>query len=580
MYVESEWMASKKIKKPKIIKLTLEQQTTLVAAVEASNLDQDIGDFLVGLVYGNRWLVEGLEAGILSINKLRRILQITTETAESRKKQANNKIVTTNLQNNTDAAALLNGENVDNLLIDSTNTVSIIEAAKTSAIKGHGRYAADEYTGADIVNIKLDGLKAGGPCPAEYCDGKLYESSDPGVFVQITGGKMATATRYNLEKLRCNICEIVYTATLPDYVGITKYDDNFVALLMIHKYFISVPFFRQETLQQYLGVPLASSTQWDLIAAHKDVLAALYGALVLDAANGKGLCIDDTRARILEQIAKNKKQDNKKEKKSCYTTGIVSIHDDHKVYIYMTDNLTAGKSAAPILKLRDPELPPPYLMCDALTANIPHEISKDLYILCYCLVHARRQFYDLPNGYDDLADKVIFLIGKIYDNEQQTKGMNDEARLKYHQDHSQGIMNELKTYLDEQSHNYEPNGIAGIAIKYVLKRWTELTQFLRFKNVPLDNNITERALKLIIQLRKSSMFYKTLASATIASHIQSALYSAAQNNVNPHEYMELILKHKTAVLANPGEWLPWQYQETLRLLEEGSARQELDILPG
>lgn len=45
------------------------------------------------------------------------------------------------------------------------------------------------------------------------------------------------------------------------------------------------------------------------------------------------------------------------------------------------------------------------------------------------------------------------------------------------------------------------------------KRWTELTQFLRHAHIPLDNNITERALKLIIQIRKSSMFYKTLKSA-------------------------------------------------------------------
>lgn len=35
---------------------------------------------------------------------------------------------------------------------------------------------------------------------------------------------------------------------------------------------------------------------------------------------------------------------------------------------------------------------------DALKANIPHEISEDLYLLCHCLTHARRQFYELPNA--------------------------------------------------------------------------------------------------------------------------------------------------------------------------------------
>ncbi len=87
--------------------------------------------------------------------------------------------------------------------------------------------------------------------------------------------------------------------------------------------------------------------------------------------------------------------------------------------------------------------------------------------------------------------------------------------------------------------------------------------------------MTERALKLIIQVRKSSMFYKTLKSAKIASYIQTALYSAAQNDVNPYAYMEAILKNKEAVIQNPEKWLPWCY-----LAEEGKALHEDCIVPG
>jgi transposase len=219
---------------------------------------------------------------------------------------------------------------------------------------------------------------------------------------------------------------------------------------MIHKYFMSVPLYRQETLQDYLGVPLPSSTQWELMAAQEDVLKSLYHAFEYDAAQGKGIAIDDTKARILEQMAKNKKAKKKKDKASCYTTGIVSAHDDHMTYIFVTDNQTAGKIAAPFLRLRNKELPTPYVMCDALTANIPENISRDLYILCYCLVHAGRQFYELPDGYDDLADKVMGMIGKIYDIEAQTKGMSPQVRLIYHQKHSSPVMADLRTYLQEQ----------------------------------------------------------------------------------------------------------------------------------
>src|SRR3990167_5138437 len=114
----------------------------------------------------------------------------------------------------------------------------------------------------------------------------------------------------------------------------------------------------------------------------------------------------------------------------------------------------------------------------------------------------------------------------------------------------------------------------------LLKRWTELTQFLRYPNIPLDNNMTERALKLIIQIRKTSMFYKTLHSAKIASYIQTAIYSAAQNDINPCVYIETILKHKDEVMTKPSDWLPWNYHQALSLLEDGKARHDGCICPG
>ena len=109
--------------------------------------------------------------------------------------------------------------------------------------KGHGRNSADAYQGAAIVEVDHPELNPGDTCPAEACDGRLYEMSEPGTFVQVTGAPLASATRYNIQKLRCGICEIVYTAPLPEGVSDKKYDANFVAMLMINKYFMSVPLY-------------------------------------------------------------------------------------------------------------------------------------------------------------------------------------------------------------------------------------------------------------------------------------------------------------------------------------------------
>ena len=541
----------RKEKMPKVTKLTQEQMDNFLAAIMNSNIGAENAEFARMLIHGNAWMARQLELGQLSIAKLRTLFQIQGSEKGSSRKPKN----------------------------DPASSDNKGAGKSEEDTKGHGRNGADAYQGADIVDVEHPELNPGDTCPAEACDGRLYEMSEPGTFVQVTGAPLASATRYNRQKLRCAICEIIYTAPLPIGVGDKKYDTNFIAMLMINKYFMSVPLYRQDRLQNYLGIPLPASTQWDLMVAHEPMLKALYKALALDAANGLALCYDDTSVKIMSEIKAAKlAEQGKKSQHTCFTTGIVSLHEDHRSYLYITDNRTAGKCIAEIMALRDADLDPPIMMCDALPANIPQGISEDLYILCFCLVHARRQFYELPNGYDDVADKVIGLIGTIYDHEAHTKGYSPEKRLAYHQEKSIPVMEELKAYLEEQKPEFEPNSVPGKAIDYVLNRWTQLSQFLRQVHAPLDTNIVEGALKLVIQVRKSSMFYKTLSSAAFASYVQSALYSAAQNELNPCDYMCALIENEHAVIQNPNAWLPWHYQETLKQSLEANAKQEASEL--
>jgi hypothetical protein len=121
-----------------------------------------------------------------------------------------------------------------------------------------------------------------------------------------------------------------------------------------------------------LGVPLSASTQWDIISSYELLLEIVYKSLLKCAANGKGFYIDDTSSKILEVIKKRTLEGKKSSK--CYTTGIISVHDDYRCVVFINDEDTAGKSFSNIFKLRNKVLIEPYIMMDALTANIPKEI--------------------------------------------------------------------------------------------------------------------------------------------------------------------------------------------------------------
>ena len=523
------------MKSPKQITLKPAEVEALCEKISGSNLSSDEADLLIGLVNANAWMQQVLMEGRITIKRLQKLFGVTTEKLQSHK----DKVIPPNPDEN--------------------------EEQKP---KNHGRLPENAYTGALDIDVPHPDLAAGSECPGIACGGTLYEIKKSPVIIRIEGHPVASAKRYTLQSLRCDICQEFFTAPLPEGVHPTeKYDAGVKSLLMINKYFTAVPFYRQDRLQSFLGVPLPASTQWDLIKSTVPVVKPIYLELLKLAANGAGFYIDDTHAKILTQMAANKKTTNKKEKKGCHTTGILSVSEEQTVYLFITDTLAAGKSFDKLWKYRDPDLPRPFVMCDGLASGIPQEVATTLYLLCHCLSHARRKFYDLHGDYEELATTVLGLIRKVYSNDKETKtrAMSAEERLQHHKTHSTPVMDELKVYLEQYRLNHlaEPNGSAGKAINYMLERWDKLTRFTGFEGIPLDTNILEQALKIPIRTRKNAMFYKTEFGAEVAGYAQSLIFTAAQNDINPHDYLTMLIKHEDEVVKNPSAWLPWNYKDRL-----------------
>jgi hypothetical protein len=74
------------------------------------------------------------------------------------------------------------------------------------------------------------------------------------------------------------------------------------------------------------------------------ILKPVYAALLQELANSKGFYVDDTHAKILEQLKANKKATKKKDKKSCSTTGILGVNEEYDIYLFITNTQTAGRS--------------------------------------------------------------------------------------------------------------------------------------------------------------------------------------------------------------------------------------------
>jgi hypothetical protein len=88
--------------------------------------------------------------------------------------------------------------------------------------------------------------------------------------------------------------------------------------------------------------------------------------------------------------------------------------------------------------------------------------------------------------------------------------------------------------------------------------------FCRHEGAPLDNSAVERVLKLPIQNRKNSYFFKTGHGADVGCLLMSMIKTASQAGVSPFAYLEALLQHRSVLRQAPGLWLPWNYRAQLQ----------------
>ena len=437
---------------------------------------------------------------------------------------------------------------------------------KKKKTKGHGRNGADAYTSAEIVKVSHETLKPGDPC-SDCIKGTVYECKIPGRIIRVTGQAPLTAKVYELQKLRCNLCGKVFTATLPKEAGSAKYNAESISIMALLKYGTGVPFNRLEQLQGNLGIPLAASTQWDSLSEHEYVFVPIYDALIVAAAQGKIVHNDDTPMRVIEAATLEKiKIDGKDatDRKGIFTSGIVSIGDGYRIAMFFTGHKHAGENLADVLKHRASELSIPIQMCDALSRNIPKAFET---LLANCLAHGRRKFVDVFENFPSQCQHVLESLARVYKHDAIVRqyALSDDDRLYLHQVESGPVMTDLKDWMTAQldAKKVEPNSGLGQAITYMLKHWEKLTLFLRQAGAPLDNNICERALKKAILHRKNSYYYKTGNGARVGDLFMSLIHTCELNKINAFNYLTEIQKHAEAVALSPADWLPWHYQEML-----------------
>jgi transposase len=300
------------------------------------------------------------------------------------------------------------------------------------------------------------------------------------------------------------------------------------------------------------------------------LIAPAYEELIRQAAQGEVVYNDDTTVRILElmgeRVRKTPPSDDEHDPKrtGLFTSGVVATRAGVRMAVFFSGRQHAGENLSDVLQHRAAQLAAPIQMCDGLARNLPGELET---IVANCLAHGRRNFVELFDRFPDECRHVIKAFKVIYHNDKVARedALSAEARLVWHQTHSQQTMEDLQAWLQRQfaEKRVEPNSALGNAINYLLKRWERFTLFLRQAGAPLDNNICERALKKAILHRKNSMFYKTRRGAHVGDMFMSLIYTCELNGAHAFDYLNQLHLNAADAAKSPEHWMPWNYRDSV-----------------
>jgi transposase len=328
------------------------------------------------------------------------------------------------------------------------------------------------------------------------------------------------------EKARCRCGETIITADVPDKVfDKARIGPNFMAQVVVSKCADSMPLYRQAKAYQRVGVQVNDSTLGDYFHRVAEITKPISNRLLEQVPLSEHVLADETTNRV---------QAKGKTRTAWLWDFIARDPADKEIIAFVFSPSRSGETPARVLgdslgKL----LVDGYAGYNKVTA--PGGRAR-----AGCLAHARRGFFDAQSQAPEAAQQAIELILEVYRIERAARDagiVGTPKHLELRQTESRAVMDKLKAWLDAEKGRHLPKGPMGEAIGYALGQWDALTLFLTDPKLPLDNNASERALRVAALGRKNFLFVGNDAAGENLAGLYSIIATCEANGVNPVAYL-------------------------------------------
>ena len=199
-----------------------------------------------------------------------------------------------------------------------------------------------------------------------------------------------------------------------------------------------------------------------------------------------------------------------------------------------------------------------WLQCDGYT--VYDKIgAKPGIELVGCWAHARRKFYEAKDS-DPKRSKVgLSIIQQIYQYEKKCKDFTAEQRLAYRQQHTAGLVQQLKDWLDDEALRTLPKSPLGKAMTYAQNQWPKLKAILQDGRLEIDNNLIENKIRPLALGRKNYLFAGSHRAAQGIAIFYTFFGTCKARGVNPYDWLKSTLEQiKSTKLSELDRLMPGQ----------------------
>jgi transposase len=354
--------------------------------------------------------------------------------------------------------------------------------------------------------------------------------------------------RHIRPKYACKRCEGVETEGNPVKIApppkqiIEKSiaSPSLLAFIIIAKFVDALPFYRQSKQFDRLGYELSRTNMVNWTIQLGKRLKALCERLRQEVLSGPLINMDETPIQVLKEEGRDPTT------KSYMWVTCTGASENPAIYFHYHPSRASAVAQELLQSYNGVVQTDAYVGYDFIHASPDMKHAG-------CWAHSRRKFMEVvklkkkarqTDAKFGHAEEALQYIRQLYaiEREADEKELTCRQRVSLRREKAQPVVDDFHQWLKSLKSKTHPKGLLGKAILYTLNQWEQLTLFLEFGFIPLDNNLAENTIRPFVVGRKNWLFCDTVAGAEASARLYSLVETARANKLNPHHYLQTLFE--------------------------------------